>query len=30
MTFEDLEACGCARVCDFEENEAKIGALEEI
>ena len=30
LTFEDLEACGCARVWDFEEIEAKIGALEEI
>ena len=30
LTFEDLKACGCARVWDFEEIEAKIGALEEI
>ena len=30
LTFGDLEACGCARVCDFEEIEAKIRALEEI
>ena len=30
LTFGDLQACGCARVWDFEEIEAKIGALEEI
>ena len=30
LTFEDLEACGCAKVWDFGEIEAKIGALEEI
>ena len=30
LTFGGLQACGCARVWDFEEIEAKIGALEEI
>ena len=30
LTFEDCKAFGCARVCDFGEIEAKIGALEEI
>ena len=30
LTLKDLEACGCARVWDFGEIEAKIGALEEI
>ena len=30
LIFEDLEACGCARVWDFEEIETKIEALEEI
>ena len=30
LTFGGLQACGCARVWDFGEIEAKIGALEEI
>ena len=30
LTFGGWQACGCARVCDFGEIEAKIGALEEI